>query len=51
MATREDYEVFLAEVRKQTGIEAMTSDDAGLVSVTVDEKFNVTVEILGLKAQ
>ena len=46
MATREEYENFLAEVRKQTGIEAMTSDDAGLVSVRVDEKYNVNLQFV-----
>ena len=46
MATREEYESFLAEVRKQTGIEAMTSDDAGLVSVRVDEKYNVNLQFV-----
>jgi len=46
MTTREDYDRFLAEVRKQTGIEAMTSDDAGLVSVSVDEKYNVNLQFV-----
>ena len=46
MTTREDYDRFLAEVRKQTGIEAMTSDDAGLVSVRVDEKYNVNLQFV-----
>ena len=46
MATREEYENFLDEVRKQTGIEAMTSDDAGLVSVCVDEKYNVNLQFV-----
>ena len=46
MATREDYEMFLAEVRKQTGIEAIASDGTGLVSVNVDEKFNVNLQFV-----
>ena len=46
MTTREDYDRFLAEVRKQTGIEALTSDDAGLVSVNVDEKYNVNLQFV-----
>ena len=46
MTTREDYDRFLAEVRKQTGIEAMTSDDAGLVSVCVDEKYNLNLQFV-----
>ena len=46
MTTREDYDRFLAEVRKQTGIEALKSDDAGLVSVRVDEKYNVNLQFV-----
>ena len=46
MVTREDYDVFLADVRKQTGIEAITSDESGLVSVRVDEKYNVNFQFV-----
>ena len=46
MATREEYDRFLAEVRKLTGIEAIMSDDAGLVSVRVDEMYNVNLQFV-----
>lgn len=46
MATREDYESFLGEVRKLTGIEALKSDSAGLVSVRVDDHYNVNFQFV-----
>ena len=39
MNTLEDYNRFLAEVRKQTGIEAIKPDDSGLASVRVDDTY------------
>ena len=41
MVSRKDYDRFLAEVRKVTGIEALTADESGLVTVRVDDAFNV----------
>lgn len=46
MPTREDYDKFLAEVRKETGIAAIRSDETGLVSVNVDEKYNVNLQFV-----
>ena len=46
MKTIEDYKNFLAEVRKETGIAALTSDETGLVSVNVDEKYNVNLQFV-----
>ncbi len=46
MCTREDYDAFLADVRKQTGIEAMTADEYGLVTVRVDDKYNVNLQFV-----
>ena len=46
MAKREDYDKFLAEVRKETGIAAIRSDETGLVSVNVDEKYNVNLQFV-----
>ena len=48
MKTMEDYRSFLAEIRKETGIEALTPDDGGLVSVNVDGKYNVNLLVGGL---
>ena len=46
MPTREDYDSLLAEVRKQTGIGAMTADESGLVTVRVDDKYNVNLQFV-----
>ena len=45
MKTMEDYKSFLAEVRKETAIEALTPDDGGLVSVNVDGKYNLSAVV------
>lgn len=46
MHTRSDYDHFLEEVRKATGIEAMKSDDSGLVSVAVDDTYNLNLQFV-----
>lgn len=46
MASREEYDRFLAEVRKETGIEALRPDDAGLASVRVDDTYNVNFQFV-----
>ena len=46
MPNREDYDRFLADVRKETGIEAMTADESGLVTVRVDDKYNVNLQFV-----
>ena len=46
MKTTEDYKSFLAEVRKETGIEAMISDDSGLVTVNVDGQYNLNLQFV-----
>ena len=46
MKTRQDYDSFIAEVRKATGIEALKSDDSGLVSVRVDDTYNVNLQFV-----
>ena len=46
MATKERYAKFLAEVRKETGIEAFTSDETGLVSVRVDDAYNMNFQLV-----
>ena len=44
MSTPEDYKAFLADIRKETGIEALVPDDSGLVTVHVEERFNVNLQ-------
>ena len=46
MNTLEDYKRFLADVRKQTGIDALNPDGAGLVSVRVDDAYNVNLQFV-----
>ena len=46
MPNREDYDRLLADVRKQTGIGAMTADESGLVTVRVDDKYNVNLQFV-----
>ncbi len=44
MANIDDYRSFLDQVRKASGIEAFAPDDTGLVSVRVDDKYNVNLQ-------
>lgn len=46
MMAMDDYKAFLAAVRKETGIEAMSPDDSGLVMVNVDEKYNLNLQFV-----
>ncbi len=46
MSNMNDYRAFLEEVRKTTGIESFTSDEDGLVSLNVDEKYNVNFQLV-----
>ena len=46
MKSIEDYRKFLSEVRKETGIESLVPDDAGLVSVRVEDRFNVNLQFV-----
>lgn len=44
--TMDDYKGFLAEVRKATGIETLKPDESGLVSVRVDDAYNVNFQFV-----
>lgn len=46
MATKEDYAKFLEQVREETGIASLTPDDGGLVSVKVDDVYNVNFQFV-----
>ncbi len=46
MRTREDYDSFLAEVRETTGIDALTPDKTGLVTVRVQDEYNVNLQFV-----
>ena len=46
MKTFEDYKAFLADVRKETEIDALVPDETGLVTVNVDEAYNVNLQFV-----
>ncbi len=46
MATIEDYRNLMAQVRKQTGLDALTPDETGLVSVRVDESYSLHLQYI-----
>lgn len=46
MNTMEDYRNFLADVRKSTGIEAFSSDDSGLLSFNVDDRYTMNLQFV-----
>lgn len=41
-----DYHDFLAQLRKETGIAAFSADETGLVTVRVDDKYNVNLQLV-----
>ena len=46
MSTIKDYNDFMSEVRKATGVEALSPDESGLVSVRVDDAYNVNFQFV-----
>ncbi|MBO7655758.1 MAG: type III secretion system chaperone [Kiritimatiellae bacterium] len=46
MKTKDDYNAFLAQIRQVTGIAAMAPDEMGLVSVNVDERYNLNLQFV-----
>ena len=46
MPQKENYVQFLSEVRKASGIEALVADESGLVSVRVDDAYNVNLQFV-----
>lgn len=46
MKRMEDYVKFFEEVRRQTGIAAMEPDESGLVSVSIDERYNMNLQFV-----
>ena len=46
MKSLEDYRTFFEAVRKETGIEALTPDEGGLVSIKVDDAYNVNFQFV-----
>ena len=46
MHTLEDYAKFLAEIRKNTGLDMLTPDVSGLVTVRVQDEFNMGLQFV-----
>lgn len=46
MTARERYDDLLAQARKETGIESLVADESGLVSVRVDDAYNVNLQLV-----
>jgi len=46
MNTIKDFQDFLAAVRSETGIDAMAADDSGLMSVRIDDEFNLNLQFI-----
>ena len=46
MVSKDDYVKFLAEVRKVSGIGTLSPDESGLVSVRVDDAYNVNFQFV-----
>lgn len=44
MATKDEFNGFLSEVRKASGVDAFQADETGLVSVRVDDAYNVNLQ-------
>lgn len=45
-ANDKDYEAFLGEVRKATGIDGFTPGETGLVTLGIDEKYTLSLQYL-----
>ena len=46
MKTLDDYKKFISSIKQETGIDAITPDDSGLVSFRVDDTFNVNLQFV-----
>jgi hypothetical protein len=46
MKTLDDYRNFISQLRKETGIEALAPDENGLISVRIDDAFNVNLQFV-----
>jgi len=46
MSEIEKYKAFLTNVRKETGIEAFSPDEDGLVSLKVDDRYNLNLQFV-----
>ena len=46
MTSKEDFNDFIAVLRKETGIGALSADETGLVSVRVEDSYNLNLQFV-----
>ena len=46
MAAKDEFNGFLSEVRKASGVDAFQADETGLVSVRVDDAYNLNLQFV-----
>ena len=46
MKTMEEYKAFLASVREATGLDMITPDEDGLVSLRIDDTYNLSLQFV-----
>ncbi len=46
MQTMEEYKAFLEEVRRSTGLEMLVPDDEGLVTLRVEDTYNLSLQYI-----
>ena len=46
MVSKEDYLKFMSEVRKVSGVDTLTPDETGLVSIRIDDAYNVNFQFV-----
>ena len=46
MVSKEDYLKFMSEVRKVSGVDTLTPDETGLVSIRVDDAYNMNLQFV-----
>ena len=46
MVSKEDYLKFMSEVRKVSGVDMLTPDETGLVSIRIDDAYNVNFQFV-----
>ena len=46
MVSKDDYLKFMSEVRKVSGVDTLTPDETGLVSIRVDDAYNVNLQFV-----
>ena len=51
MTTAENYAKFLEELRKESGLAMAVPDDDGLVSLRVDDKYNLNLQLIEASAR